>query len=55
MQTSPTAKYPTLTIRLDQDTLHWLRVEAVQYETSTSSIVKRALQLYYETQYLLTD
>jgi hypothetical protein len=50
-----TPKYPTLTIRLPEDTIHWLKVEATQYDTSTANIVKRALDLYYETQYPTTD
>jgi len=48
-------KYPTLTIRLPQDTIDWLRVEAIQYDTSTANIVKQALDLYYKTQYPPTD
>jgi hypothetical protein len=48
-------KYPTLTIRLPQETIHWLKVEATLFDTSTANIVKRALDLYYETQYPLTD
>jgi hypothetical protein len=50
-----TSKYPTLTVRLSQDTIHWLKVEATQYDTSTANIVKRALDLYYETKYPLND
>jgi len=50
-----TSKYPTLTVRLPQDTIHWLKVEATQYETSTANIVKRALELYYETKYPPND
>jgi hypothetical protein len=49
------SKYPTLTVRLPQDTIQWLKVEAIQYDTSTANIVKRALELYYETQYPPTD
>jgi hypothetical protein len=42
-------KYPTLTIRLPQDTIDWLKVEATRYDTSTANIVKQALDLYYKT------
>ena len=48
-------RYPTLTIRLPQDTIDWLKAEATLFDTSTANIVKRALDLYYETKYPLTD
>jgi len=44
-------KYPTLTIRLPQETLHWLKVEAELQDTSNAQIVKQALDLYYRTQH----
>jgi hypothetical protein len=44
-------KYPTLTIRLSQETLHWLKVEAELQNTSNAQIVKQALDLYYRTQH----
>jgi hypothetical protein len=44
-------KYPTLTIRLPQETLHWLKVEAGLQQTSNAQIVKQALDLYYRTQH----
>jgi len=50
-----TSKYPTLTVRLPQDTIQWLKVEATQHETSTANIVKRALELYYKTKYPSND
>lgn len=46
-----TAKYPTLTIRLPQDTLDALRIEAQQNECSVAEIVKSAIALYYIEQY----
>jgi hypothetical protein len=48
-------RYPSLTIRLPQDTIDWLKAEATLFDTSTANIVKRALDLYYETKYPLTD
>lgn len=45
------AKYPTLTIRLPQDTLDALRIEAQQNECSVAEIVKTAIALYYNQQY----
>jgi hypothetical protein len=48
-------KYPTLTIRLPQDTIDWLKVEATRYDTSTANIVKQALNLYYKTKYPSND
>ena len=45
------AKYPTLTIRLPQDTLDALRIEAQQNECSVGEIVKTAIALYYNQQY----
>jgi predicted DNA-binding protein len=44
-------KYPTLTIRLPQETLHWLKVEAELQDKSNAQIVKQALDLYYQTQH----
>jgi predicted HicB family RNase H-like nuclease len=46
-----TAKYPTLTIRLPQETLNALRIEAQQHECSVAEIVKNAIALYYNNQY----
>lgn len=46
-----TNKYPTLTIRLPQDTLDALRIEAQQNECSVAEIVKTAIALYYNQQY----
>ena len=48
-------KYPTLTVRLPQDTIQWLKVEATEHDTSTANIVKRALELYHKTKYPPTD
>lgn len=48
-------KYPTLTVRLPQDTIDWLKIEATLFDTSIADIVKRALDLYYETKYPPTD
>ena len=48
-------KYPTLTIRLPQDTIDWLKVEATLFDTSIADIVKRSLDHYYKTKYLPTD
>ena len=45
------AKYPTLTIRLPQDTLDALRIEAQQNECSVAEIVKNAIALYYNHEY----
>jgi predicted HicB family RNase H-like nuclease len=45
------AKYPTLTIRLPQETLDALRIEAQQHECSVAEIVKNAIALYYNNQY----
>jgi hypothetical protein len=44
-------KYPTFTIRIPQETLHWVKVEAEIQETSNAQIVKKALELYYWTLY----
>jgi hypothetical protein len=44
-------KYPTLTIRIPQETLHWLKIEAELQDTSNAQIVKQALDLYYRTQH----
>jgi len=44
-------KYPTLTIRLPQETLDALRVEAQQHECSVAEIVKNAITLYYKSEY----
>ena len=45
------AKYPTLTIRLPQETLDALRIEARQHECSVAEIVKNAIALYYKSEY----
>jgi predicted HicB family RNase H-like nuclease len=47
-------KYPTLTIRISQETLDALRVEAQQHECSVAEIVKNAIALYYKSEYGLT-
>lgn len=44
-------KYPTLTIRLPQDTLDWVWEEAESLNISNAEIVRRALNLYYQTKY----
>ena len=46
-----TSKYPTLTIRLPQETLDALRTEAQQHECSVAEIVKNAIALYYKSEY----
>jgi hypothetical protein len=48
-------KYPTLTIRLPQDTIDWLKAEATLFDTSIADIVKRSLDHYHETKYSSTD
>lgn len=44
-------KYPTLTIRLSEETLHWLNVESELQDKSKAQIIKQALDLYYRTQH----
>jgi predicted transcriptional regulator len=51
MQERTMTKYPTLTIRLSHETLHWLDVEARLQDESKAQIVKQALDLYYRTQH----
>lgn len=50
-----TTKYPTLTIRLPQHTIDWLKAEATLFDTSIADIVKRSLDHYQETKYPPTD
>lgn len=47
-------KYPTLTIRLPQETLWWLKVEAQAQNTSKANIIKQALEQYHKTNHPLT-
>ncbi|CAB4173438.1 hypothetical protein UFOVP943_20 [uncultured Caudovirales phage] len=48
-------RYPTLTIRLSQETLRWLKAEATLFDTSIADIVKRSLDHYQETKYPPAD
>jgi hypothetical protein len=50
-----TTKYPTLTIRLSQNTLDWVCEEAQSLDVSNAEIVKRALTLYHQTERHPTD
>jgi predicted DNA-binding protein len=50
-----TTKYPTLTIRIPQDTIDWLNAEAKEYDMTKAEIVRLALNLYYKTKYSPND
>jgi Arc/MetJ-type ribon-helix-helix transcriptional regulator len=45
------AEYPSMSVRLPEYTLNWLKDECKEYDLSKSEIVREALNLYYQNKY----
>ena len=55
MTKNPTTKYPTLTVRLSQETIDGLRSEAEWWDVSVSEIIRQAIKVYYKCDHMPFD